>query len=170
MKRLSWTIAVAGLSFVLPAFAQALAQDRVTPPSKFSTLDPEKLIYRTSGVRDTGSAGNVGTATSFHCTNLSKVSEKLRIRVLNFNGGLISDLSFTIASAQTFTASTHGTAVFSEDSFMSTGKVINQGVAAIISTTVNMICSAMIVDAASATPNGFALHLVRFNALPGTME
>jgi len=40
----------------------------------------------------------------------------------------------------------------------------------IASTTTFIFCSAMIVDAGASTPQGIALHLVRFNPMPGTTE
>ena len=54
---------------------------------------------------------------------------------------------------------------------MSPGETINQGSAEILATSIEVFCSAMIVDAAVNFPGeGVALHLVRFNAIPGTQE
>jgi hypothetical protein len=65
--------------------------------------------------------------------------------------------------------STHGTAIFS-DFALAPGTAINQGSAVIQSTSVNVHCSGMIVDAAATVPQGIALHMVRLNPAPGTQE
>jgi hypothetical protein len=41
---------------------------------------------------------------------------------------------------------------------------------AIGSTTKDMFCSFMLVDAASASPQGISLHPVRYNSSSGTQE
>jgi hypothetical protein len=46
-----------------------------------------------------------------------------------------------------------------------TGGVVN-----IESTESGMFCSAMLLDAAASAPHGVALHLVRVNPHPGTVE
>src|SRR5262245_596537 len=60
MKAIHWTIAAASLVIVQPAQA--------------GINDPEVIIYRFPGIRDTG--GDV--ATVFHCTNFSGVLETVR--------------------------------------------------------------------------------------------
>jgi len=42
--------------------------------------------------------------------------------------------------------------------------------AGIIATSKEIFCSAMIVDAVAAIPNGVALHMVRFNPAQGSVE
>ena len=157
-----------------------LAQSALALATAFTVLTPAlaqgavggalSLIYRASGVRGTSGAPQTGTATSIHCTNTSTVNENLVIVVRNIDGTIISNSTFSVAPFWTFTASTHDTAVFVEGALLSPGVGINQGVVSIASTTLNMHCTAMILDAASATPVGIALHMVRFNPAPGTME
>jgi len=62
MKAFHSMIAALGLAFFLPA------------PADAAINDPEVIIYRFTGVRDTG--GDV--ATVFHCTNFSGVLEQVR--------------------------------------------------------------------------------------------
>jgi hypothetical protein len=52
-------VAVAGVAFGLPA------------PASGAPSDPEVIIYRFPGVRDSGGGDNIGVATVFHCTNFS---------------------------------------------------------------------------------------------------
>jgi hypothetical protein len=52
---------------------------------------------------------------------------------------------------------------------LQTGSV-NQGVVNIEATNSAVFCNAMIVDAGAAIPDGIALHLVRVNPHPGTVE
>src|SRR5215216_127602 len=146
MIALRWIIAVAAMAFVLPAHA--------------ATTDPIQIIYRTSGVIDSGSGPNLGVATSFHCTNLSGVTETVRIVVRESNGAVVGNVEVSLLSFHTVTFSTHLTILFS-DIVLQMGPVI-RGTAVVASTTTFIFCSAMIVDAAASTPIGISLHLVRF--------
>jgi hypothetical protein len=170
MKGLCWIVAFAALASVLPAHAQNRATTPTLAPPTSSTTDPVILIYRVTGVRDDGAAARAGTATALHCTNLSEVAETLQILVRDFTGSLVSNVSRTLNSAQTFTAVTHIAAVFAEDITMSPGSIIDQGYAAIGSTTTSIVCSAMLVNAAATSPVGISLHMVRYNPSPGTLE
>ena len=176
MKRFYLPLAAALLSISLPA----LAADRaVTSPSQVTlpnaTTDPLIPIYRTSGVRDDGQDLNLGVATVIHCTNLSSVTETLKIILRQWNGSVLSTQTFSIPATHTFTIATHGTALYDEDAIMfGTGsfpvlpvQTIDQGNFTISSTTTNMYCSVMMVDAASTSPVGVSLHMLRFNPMVG---
>ena len=172
MKSMSATIvAVALLAASLPAQAQ---EDRSYPeggaPESRAVGDPLQRLYRVSGVRDDGGASGNGQATSFHCTNVSGGNETLVIRVRDFNGDQVADRSIRIRANRTRTLSTHFTRLFFEDAVLSPGEVINQGSAEILATSIEIFCSAMIVDAATNSVQGIDLHLVRFNAIPGSQE
>jgi len=155
MKSLRYLIAVAALAFTLPAQA--------------ATTDPEVIIYRFPGVLDDGSAGQVGVATSFHCTNFSGVTETVRVVVRNFDGAIKANVAFSVPHLTTRTASTKSTVLYTEDQSFNTGAV-NQGTAAIAATSTNVICAAMTIDAANSKPCGFALRAIRFNPVPGSQE
>jgi hypothetical protein len=173
MKMLGWIIplAAAGMAIVFPGYAADRAkQSEAQAVSPQALTYPQQIIYRVSGVRDDGQGPQLGVATSFHCTNWSNLPEKLAISVYNFNGTLARARSFIVNSHHTFTVSTHETKIFSEDVFLSPGVDIDQGYAQILSTTTNIYCSAMIVDAASSSPTGIELHLVRFNPYPGSTQ
>ena len=47
-----------------------------TVPAIAAADDPLQLIYRVSGVFDSGDVTNVGMATTFFCTNFGNVAEK----------------------------------------------------------------------------------------------
>lgn len=172
MNKAFWLLGLAFVGFAFPADALDRAQmpnsTRLERPE--ATTDPLKGIYRVSGVRDNGGAINTGVATSFHCTNFSTVTENIRYLILNFNGIVVADVTATVASFRTHTASTHGTVMFNEDAFLSTGTVIEQGFAIIQATSPKVFCSAMIIDAAAAVPNAVSLHMVRVSPVPGTQE
>jgi len=152
MKILRCMIAVAALAATLPAQA--------------AIGDPEVIIYRVSGVLDDGVAN--GAATSFHCTNFSGVNETVRIVVRDGNGTLLKNVPLTIAHLRTTTASTKDTVIYF-DVDMATGS-IQQGTAAIAATSVNVTCTAMQVLPQGVFPQGIALHMTRFNPIPGTQE
>jgi len=168
---------VLGIAFALAAIlttsaqGQQVSRDRARPGVAPQALsDPQTIVYRTSGVRDNGGAINTGVATSFHCTNYGNVSELVRIKIFNFNGTNVSDNTFTVPSKRTHTASTHGTVAFNEDAFLSAGTLVEQGHAAIFATSTKVGCSAMILDASVAGPQGISLHMIRYSPDPGTME
>jgi hypothetical protein len=48
--------------------------------------------------------------------------------------------------------------------------VVAQGTTAIAATSINVICTAVTLDASSPVPNGFALRGIRFNPVPGSQE
>lgn len=137
-------------------------------PQAFS--DPQKLIYLVSGVRATGGEAMTGVATSFLCTNKSAETQAIRIRVFDAGGNLVGDRISTVAAGFTVTMSTHSTALFIEHVQLSPGIAIAQGTASIMATTSGVICSAMMIDASVAVPNGIALHMVRYNANNGSLE
>ena len=154
MKSVRWMAAIAAVAFTMPAQA--------------GVNDPEVIIYRGSGVFDSDDPGNTGTATSFHCTNFSGVPETIRIVVRHRDATVLANMAFIIFHLNTVTASTHITNIYS-DFTLGTGAVF-QGTAAIAATSVNITCTAMQIDAASLSPVGIALHMTRFNPVPGTQE
>jgi hypothetical protein len=154
MKAIHWTIAAAAFAFVQPAQA---AQG-----------DPEIIIYRFPGVLDDGSGTNTGVATSFHCTNFSGVFENIRIVIRDDVGAIRFNSAQTLNHLRTLTFSTHATLLYDE-TVLSTG-AIQQGTAAIAATSINIICTAMTIDAANSKPVGIALRGIRFAPVPGSQE
>ena len=138
-------------------------------PALASASDPFRLLYLFPGVRDDGSAINTGVATSIHCFSFSGTAETLQFIVRDFTGALRANLSVAIVSGGTRTASTHGTVLYSEDLFLNSGQ-IQQGSVGVTATSANMVCTAHVLDASAAVPNGIDLHPIRFNPFPETDE
>jgi len=157
MKAIHWIIAAGALASVQPT------------PASAGVNDPEVIIYRVPGVRDDGGGNGVGVATVFVCTNFSGAEENLRIVVRNANGAILQNSGGNIFHLTTNTTSTHPTNLFPFGAFQNTGAV-NQGTAAIAATSLNIICTAMIVNAAATSPQGIALRMIRFNPVPGSQE
>ena len=169
-----WKTIVATTLALTVSSAWAQHADRATSQS-ITRAAPEAfpaltLIYRASGLRDNGRATNTGVATSIHCTNLTTTSQQVQYILRDFDHTLGASPTFTLAAGRTHTSSTHGTVLFNEDANLSLGRVYEQGLLAILATNPNVICSVHVVDAAVAIPNGIDLHLVRYNAAPGTQE
>ncbi len=159
MKVVHWMTIVAGIAFVLPAQAPA------------AIGDPELVMYRFPGVRDTGESADVGVATAFHCTNYSGVQESIRIVVRAFDASLLGNVAVPIDHLATITALTHPAVIYIEDTvLLPVGVIVDQGTAAIAATSPSIVCTAMTVDAASASPIGIPLHGIRFNPVPGSQE
>jgi len=150
------------------ALSVALAIAMAAPASA-ATTDPEVIIYRFPGVYDDGSGPQAGNATSFHCTNFSGNTENIRIVVRDSAGGLKSNTPFQIEHLNSRTASTHNTAIYFENQDLGTG-FITQGTAAIAATSINVICTAVTIDAGSQSAAGFALRGIRFSPVPGSQE
>ena len=78
MKYILSIFALATLVAIPPAQAQQRPYREGRAPVVVQPLavgDPQKLIYRISGVTDSGDEEGVGVATAFHCTSFSTVVE-----------------------------------------------------------------------------------------------
>jgi hypothetical protein len=136
-----------------------------------AATDPLRVIYRVSGVLDSGDAASgVGTSTTFICTNFSNVPEKLRIILRPETAGTNIINTFDLASGETFTASTHFADAYSENFELSPGTAFRQASALIAATTTNMHCTATHQDASLNFPNGIELHLVRIRPANNSQE
>src|SRR5262245_28268687 len=94
MKAIHWIIAAAALSFVQPA------------PASAAQGDPEVIIYRGSGVLDTGGGDIVGVGTAFHCTNFSGVNENVRFVIRSQGGAIAANQVLPVPHLNTATALT----------------------------------------------------------------
>ena len=157
MKTCRLMVAAIGIAFGL------------TAPVSAASSDPENVIYRFPGVRDNDGAPNSGIATAFFCTNFSGATELIRFVTRNHDGTLLTNVVSFAAHLVTVTASTHVTTAYTEDHSLQTG-LVNQGTTAIAATSVNIVCTAMTIDAAAAAPVGVALRGIRFNPAPGSQE
>ena len=156
MKAIRWIIAAVALSFV--------------EPTQAAQSDPEVIIYRFPGVLDNGGASNTGLATSFHCTNFSGAAENIRFVTRAGFGPLLTNVVFGIVHLGTLTVSTHETNLYADTGTVLNTGAVSQGTTAIAATSINIICTAVTLDASSPVPNGFALRGIRFNPVPGSQE
>lgn len=142
------------------------------PASPMAATDPFLLIYRVPGVSDSGSMADVGTATAFMCTNFSRTSESIRITVRDFDSVVYGQETYLVQPRHTHTVATHWTKSLIENdgSYLVRSGGVRQGLATIEATSTNVHCSVMIVDSSLPNGNGVALHMVRFNPHPGSVE
>jgi len=131
--------------------------------------DPEVIIYRFPGVTDNGGGFELGIATAFHCTNFSGATENIRFATRRSDGGLVSNAVFPIAHLATLSVSTHNTGAYVEPMVLNTN-MVTQGTTAIAATSINVICTAMTIDASALVPIGVALRGIRFSPVPGSQE
>src|SRR5262245_20021650 len=155
MKAGHWIIAAAAFAFVQPAQAAQSA--------------PEVIIYRFPGVSDDGGIFNAGVATVFHCTNFSGVTENIRFVTRGPFGPLLSNITAILNHLQTQTFSTHLTTAYGNEISLLNGPIL-QGTTAIAATSINIICTAMTIDASATAPIGVALRGIRFAPVPGSQE
>lgn len=125
------------------------------------------VIYKVSGVTDSGGAINTGVATAIHCTNFSGVNAKLDVTFKDDEGVGLGGGGGWLKPSQTLTVATRGTNLFN---VTSPGVAVQQGSAVVQSNSPKVHCSAMIIDAAATVPQGISLHMVRFNPEAGTEE
>jgi len=154
MKAIHWIIAAAALASFQPAQA--------------GINDPEIIIYRFPGVKDDGGGANVGIATVFLCTNFSGVSENIRFAARSDGGALLTNGFHTTGHLVTVTMFTHLNAAYT--GITTPTGAVNSGTMAIAATSINVICTAMTIDAANTKPVGIALRGIRFNPVPGSQE
>ena len=147
--------------FVAAALAVTLAQ-----PATAITFPSLTTIYVGSGVYDDGATENAGTATSLHCSNVSGQNASVRVLIISSVGSVLASLTDSVSHGRTVSYSTHLTTF--QEVPLATGAV-TQGVVNIEATQSGVFCSAMIVPA-GAVATGVALHLVRVNPHPGTVE
>ena len=143
------------------ALAAALAQ-----PATAVTFSKLTTIYIGSGVFDDGGSDDSGIATSVQCSNVSGQSAQMRVLILNGTGVVEASQAATVPHGGTEVFSTHSTP-FSEYT-LDTGP-IDRGLLNVESTQSAVFCSAMIVNAGFLN-NSVALHMVRVNSHPGTVE
>jgi len=134
-------------------------------PASAATTDPEVIIYRFPGVAQV-TAQSISTV--FHCTNFSGATETIRFVTRNFDGSLQTNITASIDHLATKTASTRITLSYSSI-ILNTGDV-TQGTTAVAATSINIICTAMTIDASATKPVGVALRGIRFSPVPGSQE
>ena len=131
--------------------------------------DPLLTLYLFPGVVDSGGAAFGGNATAVSCTNFSGVNETINFQVREFDGTLKANASTTIGQAVTITAATKDTGLLTENVLLNTG-VVAQGALGVLATSRNMVCTAVVLQASITNPEGYNLHGLRFNPIPGTQE
>jgi hypothetical protein len=156
MKAIHSIIAAAAFSFVQPA------------PASAAQGDPEVIIYRFPGVRDNGAPSAVGMATIFVCTNFSGTTENVRIVVRNSVNTIVANATIGISHLSTIVAATHPALLYATSLNLQTSGFT--GTAAIAATSTDIICTAMVIDAAATVPQGIALRGIRFAPVPGSQE
>ena len=149
-------------------FASFVLATALVQPASAITFPSLTTIYVGAGVTDSGGAAGVGTATAFHCINVSGVTTSVRFVVLSGGGSAVASFTRAIAHGATATASTHSTSAYAAND-LNTG-LVSQGGINIESLQSGVFCNAMTIDAASGVPTGVTLPLVRVNPHPGTVE
>jgi hypothetical protein len=129
---------------------------------------PQRIVYRVSGLRDTASTVTPDIASFVTCTSFSNVAEDIRIIATGFAGTRLADVTASVPARNTVTFATHPILMFSAFN-LNTG-AISQGSATLLSTTINILCTAGIVNTGSYAVDGIALHMQRFSAFPGSVE
>ena len=155
--------------WIIAAVAFVCAQ-----PVQAGVNDPEVLIYRVSGVFDSGGVAFQGSATAFVCTNFSGVPENIRFVIRTDTGAIVANqtLPVPLPHLNTGTAVTKQIGLFS-NAFVFNGSgtgAVGQGTVAIAATSINVTCTALLIQANLPTPEGVTLHMTRFSPIAATQE
>jgi hypothetical protein len=130
-----------------------------------------KIVYVFTGAVDDGQAANLGVATSVNCTDFGPGGTKLEFVTTKYNLTTVDDFTTgLLGNGATYTYSTHGAFLYAEDHSAPGGAFLDQGRITVRSTNTNVVCTATVEDAASASPIGWQLHGIRFNPVVGTQE
>jgi hypothetical protein len=169
MKKSSLLLPAVSLLAIVSVTAVGMHSfSRAATPSPAIAFGSLTTIYIGSGAYDDGGGPNAGIATTVHCSNVSGNTTQLRAQILGPGGNVeASATNFALPHGNTFTFSTHGTPFVNEID-LNTGFFSN-GVINVESTQSAVFCTAMVIQAGSVA-TGVALHLVRGNPNPGTVE
>jgi hypothetical protein len=138
-------------------------------PADAITFPSLTTIYVGTGLRDDGGGQFDGIATVIHCSNVSGVTASVRFLMLTSAGSVGFSHTTSLNHGATFIAGTHNTVAYVENQSLG-GAASNNGVVNIESTQSGVFCMANTIDAASTSPTGVPLRLVRVNPHPGTVE
>ena len=148
----------------------ALIAATLAQPASATTFPSLTTIYVGAGVAEfEGGANGTQSATAFSCSNVSGQSATLRVLVLSRIGTVVGNSTMALPHGENRTVATSDASFLVEDQQLNTGNVV-QGTVNIESTQSAVFCSALIVDPSRVSANGVALHLVRVNPHPGTVE
>jgi hypothetical protein len=151
-----------------------LGSDMVTGGQRLPSVSPQaatdalKVIYRVPGVRSQGTKDKVGAVTTFICSNYSSTSEKISFRFIRKGYPAPIDFAVIMLPRSTDVFSTKDTNSFGQ--YVLAMGDLSRTMAIILASTTNIHCTAMIHNAATYVPVGIDLHMVRFNAHPGSVE
>jgi len=153
-------------AFAFAAFVFAQPAAAVTFPSLTT-------IYVIAGVKDSGSGSQLGHATVIQCSNVSGATADIRFLLLSADGTVIAfNTAAGVPHGGTVVRSTHNTAAYSTETFLlgAAGAALDARVLNIESTQSGVFCTAAIIDASIANPDGVTPHIIRINPHPGAME
>ena len=108
------------------------------------------------------------TALAVFCSNVSGQTASVRILILHRSGGVSLNVTRTLDHGEAHTFATQNIVSIGEESF-GTGSILG-GTLNVESTQSGVFCTAYLMDTETLGPNGMALHLIRVNPHPGTVE
>jgi hypothetical protein len=99
-----------------------------------------------------------------------RLTERIRFVLRNFNNAIVGNVTNDVGHLSTLTKATHGTVNVEDLPHLTPGVGVSQGTLAIAATSRDVMCMALVTDAAAATPNGVALRGIRLNPATGSQE
>jgi len=120
------------------------------------------LLYRASGISDTGGTATTGVASAVHCSNPTNQPVTVVVRIRHPNGTVAGRGSYEILKNETRTFVTRATAFVSFDANLNIAP-IERGVAEVLSPSPHIFCTVIVHSAGGTTVPDFmsSLHMVR---------
>jgi len=134
-------------------------------PAHATTFSSPRLIYVASGVADWSSPA---TGTAVHCTNLSGQTATIKWTFTKDSGAGAGSATLAVPPGRSVAVNTeNGVSFYGYNPVLSAHDF--QGRVSVASTQSGVFCSAVLAQL-TVPPSGLQLHIVRFNAHPGTVE
>jgi hypothetical protein len=140
-------------------------------PVRATTFPVLTTIYFAAGVVDNSLSEEFGINTAIDCSNLSGQSANVQYMFRRKDGTIAGHILISLANLRAQTVTTTGNVDFLDEIELETG-VLFGGTVQVQSTQSAVYCSAMLTNAngGETGPAGVALHMVRLNPHPGTVE
>lgn len=143
-------------------------------PTRATTFPTLTTIYFAAGAVDSDIDNNEGVATVISCLNQSGQTASVRYQFRSLDGTLLAGGTLLVGHLATKNVSTQGSVSYFTSIPLPTS-VFFGGSIQVLSTQSAVYCTAMLLDASQASyvsggPGGVALHMVRLNPHPGTVE
>jgi hypothetical protein len=138
-----------------------------------------KPIYFVPGIADNTASpyrrlGVPLLKTYIHCSSVSSHVERIRVVIRARDGSIAANVTYPIKPGYSYTFATTYSPLFGYEPYrpsinLNTG-IVTQGLAIVSATSEYLVCSASSIGIGDSGAAATALHMVRVNPIPNTVE